>query len=73
MYRTWIRHLQTVILASHQGALPSPFNNSEKWEWVDAPAGVDYDKIVILRIDPMPMELRPTDPSAVDGLQARAE
>jgi hypothetical protein len=71
MYKTWIRLLKTVILASHQGALPSPFNNSEKWEWVDAPAGVDYDKIVIPRIDPM--ELRPTDPSAVDGLQARAE
>ena len=71
MYRTWISDLNRVILASHQRALPSPFNNSEKWEWVDAPAGVDYDKIVILRIDPM--ELRPTDPSAVDGLQARAE
>jgi len=71
MYRTWIRRLNRVILASHQGALPSPFNNSEEWEWVDAPAGVDYDKIVILRIPPM--ELRPTDPSAVDGLQARAE
>ena len=35
-YRTWIRPLNKVIDASHQGDLPLPFNNSQEWEWKDA-------------------------------------
>jgi hypothetical protein len=56
-YRTWIRPLNQVIEASHQGDLPSPYNNSQVWEWKDATEDdknkYGYDKFVAPRIPDM--------------------
>ena len=52
MNRVWIGPIRQVLIVSHQGQLPSPFNNSNQYELIDANESdkKHFDKYVSRRI-----------------------
>lgn len=65
-FKTWIGPLRIVIVVSHQEDLPSPYNNSQDWEWKYATEAdreaYGYDKFVTSRPRGGDMQLGPPDP-----------